>query len=452
MPYFSTEPYPLYSDAQWVATRRRSPNLLGHNISSGIRDPLTSAESSPSHNDSLLNDALRPPPSSSHRSSRSGIRDLTGSVKFQDRQAAAQGGFGDVYVGVWQKSESHSVKVAIKVLRMLSQDEDEKVRKDKRLRRELKIWQRLDHVNILPLYGIISDFGPYSTAMVCPWEDNGTLTKYLESESNISIMERFRILSEVASGLSYLHSCNVIHGDLSGSNVLLDSTVKACVSDFGMSTIKAEFQGTSYWTSNRGGAVRWSALELFRSYEDDAHPVITQECDIYSYGSLTLQALTGQVPYSYIKTDMQVVFEMHKGLYPRRPTDPPVADSHWNFIQQCWSAENRLSVAGVLDYVKSTHRALVETSHPDLIPTVAPSRIIDAPFNPSNDEEPLPVPPPGPPEPINQNRSSATPSSVTTRSSLSRTRIRSPSLRSLGSSPSWSIRGEVCIVLSSILS
>lgn len=73
------------------------------------------------------------------------------------------------------------------------------------------------------------------------------------------------------------------------SNVLLDSAVKACVSDFGMSTIKAEFQGTSYWTSNKGGAVRWSALELYRSYEDDVHPVVTQECDIYSYGSLTLQ-------------------------------------------------------------------------------------------------------------------------------------------------------------------
>jgi hypothetical protein len=108
----STESLP-HHDVQWVATvtRPRSPNLLGHDIGSGIHDPPTSAESSPSHNDSLVNDALRPPPSSSRPSSRSGIRDLTGSVKFQDRQAAAQGGFGDVYVGVWEKSESHSVKV-----------------------------------------------------------------------------------------------------------------------------------------------------------------------------------------------------------------------------------------------------------------------------------------------------------------------------------------------------
>jgi len=56
-----------------------------------------------------------------------------------------------------------------------------------------------------------------------------------------------------------------------------------------MSNIIAEFQGTSYFTSSIGGAVRWAAPELYRVYEDHAFPVVTAECDIYSYGSLTLQ-------------------------------------------------------------------------------------------------------------------------------------------------------------------
>ena len=51
----------------------------------------------------------------------------------------------------------------------------------------------------------------------------------------------------------------------------------------------AEFQGTSYFTSSIGGAVRWSAPELYRVYEDHAFPVVTVECDIYSFGSVTLQ-------------------------------------------------------------------------------------------------------------------------------------------------------------------
>jgi serine/threonine protein kinase len=106
-----------------------------------------------------------------------------------------------------------------------------------------------------------------------------------------------------------VHSCSVIHGDLSGvcfcprsvylglcltyqfdqSNVLIDSEGRACVADFGMSNIKAEFQGTSYFTSSIGGAIRWAAPELYRIYEDYAFPEVTAACDVYSYGSVTLQ-------------------------------------------------------------------------------------------------------------------------------------------------------------------
>jgi len=47
-----------------------------------------------------------------------------------------------------------------------------------RLRRELRVWQRLDHENILPLSGITYHFGYVS--MVCPWQENGNLQQYLE--------------------------------------------------------------------------------------------------------------------------------------------------------------------------------------------------------------------------------------------------------------------------------
>jgi hypothetical protein len=56
-----------------------------------------------------------------------------------------------------------------------------------------------------------------------------------------------------------------------------------------MSTILVEFQGTSYFTSSVGGAVRWAAPELYRIPEDGSTPAITAACDTYSYGSVTLQ-------------------------------------------------------------------------------------------------------------------------------------------------------------------
>ena len=56
-----------------------------------------------------------------------------------------------------------------------------------------------------------------------------------------------------------------------------------------MSTILAEFQGTSYFTETIGGTIRWADPELFRIREDGSTPTLTAACDIYSYGSVILQ-------------------------------------------------------------------------------------------------------------------------------------------------------------------
>jgi serine/threonine protein kinase len=59
--------------------------------------------------------------------------------------------------------------------------------------------------------------------------------------------------------------------------------------DFGLSTIKAVFEGTSYAPSTVGGAIRWRAPELLDFTEEDFTPILTTACDIYSYGSVMLQ-------------------------------------------------------------------------------------------------------------------------------------------------------------------
>lgn len=58
-----------------------------------------------------------------------------------------------------------------------------------RLRREIKIWLTLKHINVLPLLGTTAGFGRFP-AMVCPWVDNGSLTTYLEDHyDKLSVVE-----------------------------------------------------------------------------------------------------------------------------------------------------------------------------------------------------------------------------------------------------------------------
>lgn len=91
-----------------------------------------------------------------------------------------------------------------------------------------------------------------------------------------------------------VHSKGVIHGDVTGANVLIGDDGVGRLVDFGLSIIKAEFEGTSFITSTRGGALRYRALELVPSIDADVQidERITQlntMCDIYSLGSVVLE-------------------------------------------------------------------------------------------------------------------------------------------------------------------
>ncbi|KAH7922866.1 kinase-like protein [Leucogyrophana mollusca] len=271
--------------------------------------------------------------------SRESLVDLTGQIVRHGEFPVAYGGFGDIWKCTWQRPTSDPVEVAVKVIRTHTSGDDDRNKKTKRLRREIRVWQRLNHKNIVPLYGVTSEFGPF-VSMVCPWLENGSLDHYLKScHAHLTLKDRFQLLDDVATGLQYLHSCSVIHGDLSSSNVLVDRNRNACLADFGLSIVILEFHGTSYYTSSLKGALRWTAPEIFNvpDGEDAApcHP--TEKSDIYSFGSVMLQAISGSAPYSNLKNDAQVLRAIFSGVTPTRPRNPEIDDRHWTFIQQCWS-------------------------------------------------------------------------------------------------------------------
>lgn len=78
-----------------------------------------------------------------------------------------------------------------------------------RLRREIQVWKRLDHVNIAPLLGTTGYFGASDhdaislTGMVSPWMENGNLITFMETR-NLSIMDRLQIV-----GIFRGNDCNV---------------------------------------------------------------------------------------------------------------------------------------------------------------------------------------------------------------------------------------------------
>ncbi|KAH7928052.1 kinase-like protein [Leucogyrophana mollusca] len=304
--------------------------------------------------------------------------DLTAQITRSEEYASNTGGFADVWKGIWNTEEHGSVKVAIKALRPQAENDQERRKKNRvgirikpfvifksalndsqRLRRELRVWKGLRHPNIVPLLGVTSGFGPY-TAMVCPWMEHGTLGHYLEN-SALTQRQRYQLLYEAAQGLSYLHMITfpgpIIHGDLTASNILIDSDRRACLADFGLSTILLEHQSLSYFTSALGGAVRYTAPEMFPVPDnaDNAAPTPkpTKQSDVYSFGSIMFQVLSGKIPYPYISSESSVLLALSKGIRPHR--EPGISDASWEFVGRCWQADGGLrptteQAVGFVDY------------------------------------------------------------------------------------------------------
>ncbi|KAF9239100.1 kinase-like domain-containing protein, partial [Melanogaster broomeanus] len=249
-----------------------------------------------------------------------------------------------------------------------------------RLRREIRVWLNLDHVNILPLFGTTMRFGQFP-AMVCPWLENGALTSYLERRNDELTTEQRLVLvrincnllsgADLISTLQLMHSRSVVHGDLSGSNVLIRGNGRACITDFGLSTMLTELGGSTFATScHPRGTLRWTAPELLdlQVSEEEENPpqvVPTPQSDVYSFGGIMLQVLTGKVPYCYYAREAQVVLALSKGDTPKRPQATSsralVTDRRWTFMQRCWSTvdagRQRPSDEEIVEF---TRRELVE--------------------------------------------------------------------------------------------
>ncbi|KAG2114475.1 kinase-like domain-containing protein [Suillus cothurnatus] len=245
--------------------------------------------------------------------------DIIRDGKFPD----CRGGLGDI----WKCSMATTQRrVAVKSIRVVSAT-DEKILKEigKRVRREAYVWILLEHDHILPLEGvtIVEEFGPLP-ALVSLWMEKGSLDDYLKREfAGLSDSRKLELIWQVTAGISYLHGKGIVHGDLTATNVLVDSSGCLRLADFGLSMILAE-AGNATFNSCHPGNVRWMPPEALRVEDEDEDEdedeakdeKPTKAWDVYSYGCVVLQIFSGKQPYVWIQSALAVMGAMRKGRTP----------------------------------------------------------------------------------------------------------------------------------------
>lgn len=233
---------------------------------------------------------------------------------FHEARRLGKGGFGAVYRGTLRSAGKNDgvttcVEVAVK---KFTRDEN---RCYDDFLAEVDIINRLRHRNIVPLVGWCYEKG--ELLLIYEYMPNGSLDHHLfpnkEHQGRIlGWTTRYGIIADVAAGLHYVHHEHehmVLHRDIKASNIMLDSTFHGRLGDFGLARIVG-FDKNSY--TDLGVAGTWG----FIAPEYSVSRKSTRKTDIYAFGVLTLEMVTGRRALSTFQDTFQVltdwVWRLHR--------------------------------------------------------------------------------------------------------------------------------------------
>jgi len=282
-------------------------------------------------------------------------RDLTPYIKNKGPFTIGCGAFTDIFKGEYHTPGSKVQVVVIKIFRGVHTDKKVLDTMNRYLRRESHVWNRLRHRNILQYLGFCDnkEISP-SVALIAPFCEEGTIATYLEKNPDA---DRSRLVSQIAAGLKYLHDEGIIHGDLSGNNVLVSDDGEALLADFG----RAKVVGTEgYSTKLIAGCTEYMAPELHDlpansalgdTEEEEAAPKqpLSKMSDVYAFAMVAFQVFTNRTPFlrgtvkPYSESSATVTIRIQRGERPKRlyDTQRRISDRVWELMETCWAADPR---------------------------------------------------------------------------------------------------------------
>ncbi|XP_035732715.1 mitogen-activated protein kinase kinase kinase 11-like [Vespa mandarinia] len=270
--------------------------------------------------------------------------------ELQLEEVIGVGGFGKVYRGFWQKHE-----VAVKAARQDPDEEPSVILEN--VRQEAKLFWLLKHENIVQLEGVCLKMP--NMCLVMEYARGGSLNRVLSGRKiRPDVLVDWAI--QIARGMDYLHNkapVSLIHRDLKSSNVLLSEPIEN--DDLQYKTLKITDFGLArevYKTTrmSAAGTYAWMAPEVIKK------STFSKASDVWSYGVLLWELLTGETPYKGIDA-LAVAYgvAVNKLTLPIPSTCP----QPWRCLMEaCWSSDSHcrpgfVEILLALDEVRSAFAA-----------------------------------------------------------------------------------------------
>ncbi|KAH8508161.1 hypothetical protein H0E87_010329 [Populus deltoides] len=239
----------------------------------------------------------------------------TSQLKVENK--VASGSYGDLYRGTYCSQE-----VAIKVLK------PERVSAEmlREFSQEVYIMRKVRHKNVVQLIGACTR-SP-NLCIVTEFMAKGSLYNFLHKQKGVfKLPSLIKVAIDVSKGMNYLHQNNIIHRDLKTANLLMDENEVVKVADFGVARVQTQ----SGVMTAETGTYRWMAPEVIE------HKPYDYKADVFSFGIVMWELLTGELPYSYLTPLQAAVGVVQKGLRPTIPkhTYPKLAE----LLERCWQRD-----------------------------------------------------------------------------------------------------------------
>ncbi|KAJ3119603.1 hypothetical protein HK098_005309 [Nowakowskiella sp. JEL0407] len=251
-------------------------------------------------------------------------------IRWKQGNLIGQGAFGKVYHALnLDTGEIMAVKQVV-----LGGDgvgkEAEKMRKKQEdaLRREIELLSELDHENIVRYLNYEIKENTFNVFL--EYVSGGSIASCLARFGKFDEEFTSSMAMQILSGLEYLHSTKIIHRDIKGANILIDSDGVAKISDFGISK-KNEYD-MAYQRMTRmsmQGSIYWMAPEVARGKGYSA------KVDIWSLGCLVLEMLTGHHPWHKVRGN--IIYLLGTGNAPPLPST--LGANARSFLELCFTVD-----------------------------------------------------------------------------------------------------------------
>ena len=177
--------------------------------------------------------------------------------------------------------------VAIKTIDLQKLSDEEKDEYKARFYQEAKAAGRLNHPNIITVY----DLGRKEDIAYIAMElmEGPELQNIVEENPALSLAEKLDIAFQVAAGLAYAHEHGVVHRDIKPSNIMVLRGKHVKIADFGIAKMES-----SLWNTQ---ANKIMGSPLYMSPEQIQSHSITARSDIFSFGIVLFQMITGRLPF-----------------------------------------------------------------------------------------------------------------------------------------------------------